>query len=130
MYEKLSDTITRIVEFTNKHRISANFHIHSVGDLRGNNKMPDEYWAKFEKYAGVYLIFNSGSKSIHYIGMSKVDTGNRLYHWLFGKGNKVYEAINDSDLVLSVVLKDQSYMSPALESYLIDKLNPEINTRK
>ena len=128
MYEELSNTITEIVEFTNKHRINASFHIHTVGDLQGENKVPDEYWAKFEKHAGVYVFFNCDGESVYYIGMSEIDTGNRLANWLFNE-NKVYNAISSSDLILSVVLKNQPYMSPALESYLILKLQPVLNIK-
>ena len=60
--------------------------------------------------------------------MSEVDTGSRLFHWIF-KDNKVSNAIRKEDMVLSVVLKHQPYMSPALESYLIKELKPKLNAR-
>lgn len=129
MYKELSNTITKIVAFTNEHRIDAEFHIHTVGTLGGDHKTaPDDYWAKFEKNAGVYVFCSSDGNSIHYVGMSEMDTGNRLYNWLFNE-NKVHRAISSADLVLSVVLKDQPYMSPALESYLIAKLKPVLNVK-
>ncbi len=130
MYEKLSNTITRIVQFTNEHKIVADFHIHSVGDLKGKNGCPDTYWAKFEKHAGVYLLLNCDDKTVHYIGMSQTDTGSRLYKWLFKENNNINKAVSASDLVLSVVLKKQPYMSPALESYLISKLKPTLNKKR
>ena len=128
MYKELSNTITTIVEFTNKHRIDAIFHMHSVGDLQGENGIPNKYWAKFEKKSGVYVLLKYGGELIHYVGMSENDTGTRLYNWLF-KENKINNVITPSDLVLSVVLENQSYMSPALESYLITKLKPALNIR-
>ena len=128
MYSHLSEVITEIVNFTNKHQIEAEFHIHTVGDLQGKNGVPDEFWAKFEGSAGVYLIFDNTESGIHYIGMSEKATGARLFQWMF-KDNKVKDAIAVTDLVLSVVMKEQFYMAPALESYLIDNLSPKLNKR-
>ena len=55
MYSELSKALNEVVSFTNKHRITAKFNIHSVGDLQGKNGTPDIYWATFEKKAGVYI---------------------------------------------------------------------------
>jgi|GEM_PF-1551955 len=126
MYGLLSTTITEIVRFTNEHRIDANFHIHTAGDLQGHNGLPDEYWAKFEKFAGVYVFFSADGKQVRYVGMSEKDTGGRLFQWLYTQ-NKVNDSLTSNDLVLSIVLKQQPYMSPALESFLIAKLNPQLN---
>ena len=123
---KLSDTITKIVQFTNKHRIEAKFHIHTIGQLTEGT--PDEHWARFEKHAGVYVIFNYQRDAVHYVGMSEVDTGSRLFNWIF-RDNKVSNAIDKEDMVLSIVLKHHPYMSSALESYLIKELDPKLNAR-
>lgn len=128
MYSELSRAITEIVRFTNQHRIEAEFHIHTVGDLEGAAGVPDEHWARFEKRAGLYAIFDCRGGAVHYAGMSEADTGSRLFGWVF-KDNKVSEATGSDDLVLSVVLERQPYMSPALESYLIKALRPTLNRR-
>lgn len=128
MYVELSRAITEIVSFTNQHRIDAEFHIHTAGQLQGANGIPDKYWARFEKRAGVYIIFNSSEGGVHYVGMSQQDTGSRLYGWMY-KSNKVNTAVEESDLVLSVVLGEEAYMSPALEAYLIKKLEPNLNAK-
>ena len=128
MYSHLSSVITEIVSFTNKHQFEADFHIHTVGDLQGTNGSPDDFWARFEGRAGVYLIFDNTENGIHYIGMSEKDTGTRLFQWMY-KDNKVNSAVNNTDLVLSVVMPKQSYMAPALESYLINNLSPKLNKR-
>ena len=126
MFKAISQAITEVVQFTNKHRIDAEFHVHTVGQLQGHTGVPDEYWERFEKRAGVYVFFDRQKDSVHYVGMSKWDTGTRLFGWLF-KPNKVSEALHSEDLVLSVVLENEPYMSPALESFLIDRLKPSLN---
>lgn len=128
MFVEVSRTLTEIVRFTNRHRIDAEFHLHTVGQLQGETEVPDPYWAKFEKYPGVYLIFDVSQSAVRYIGMSERDTGSRLYRWLF-KENKVNDVLQSGDIVLSVVLREQFYMAPALESYLIQKLRPVLNVR-
>ncbi|KIP67342.1 hypothetical protein SN10_21120 [Vibrio harveyi] len=126
MFQKLSETINEVVSFTNQHRIKAKFNIHQVGDLRNDN--PDKLWASFEKKPGVYVLFSVAENTVHYVGMSERDVGTRLYGWLF-KENKVNEALADKDLVLTINLSEEPYMSPALESFLIGKLNPVLNVR-
>ncbi len=128
MYTQLSNVITEIVKFTSQHKIEADFHIHTVGDLQGENGVPDECWAKFEGHAGVYIIFDNAEVKIHYIGMSEKDIGTRLFQWMY-KDNKVKDVINKTDLVLAVVIPDQFYMAPALESFLISTLSPTLNKR-
>lgn len=128
MYKELSQAITEIVRFTNKHRIEADFHIHTAGQLQGEEGVPDKYWARFEKRAGVYLIFDCSAGGVYYVGMSKRDTGSRLYGWMY-ESNRVNEAVTEEDLVLSVVLESEPYMSPALESFLIDKMEPKLNKK-
>lgn len=128
MYVELSRAITEIVRFTNEHRIDAEFHIHTAGQLQGANGTPDAYWARFEKRPGVYVIFDVRKMDVHYVGKSEQDTGSRLYEWMY-MDNKVSDAVDKEDLVLSVVLEKQPYMSPALESYLIGKLSPTLNVR-
>ena len=91
--------------------------------------LPDEYWARFEKCAGIYVIFDCQIDAVHNVGMSRQDTGNRLYQWVF-KENKIDDALSPNDLILSVVLENHWYMSPALESYLIDSLKPSLNSRR
>jgi hypothetical protein len=114
MFAELSSTINKVVKFTNKHYIDADFHINEVGALKGEQGTPDHLWAKFEKAAGVYMLFNTEDSKIHYIGMSEKDVGTRLDQWLFKK-NKVNDVLNNNDLVLTISLKKQSDMSPALE---------------
>ena len=122
MYDSLSSAITEIVRFTNEHQIEAEFYIHSIGQLKGD--VPDSFWARFEKRPGVYLLFGSTGHALRYIGMSQRDTGTRLFGWLFR--NRLGDEVDHEDLVLSVVLQ-QEYMAPALESFLISKLNPALN---
>lgn len=128
MYSQLSNAITEVVKFTNKHQIEAEFHIHTVADLQGDNGIPDEFWARFEMFAGVYIFFDNEHGAVHYVGMSECSTGTRVAKWLFEE-NKVSEALADTDLILSVVLAEESYMAPALESYLISKMSPKLNAR-
>lgn len=128
MYEEISQAITEIVRFTNGHSIEAEFHIHTAGQLQGDEGVPDKYWARFEERAGVYVIFDCDDGGVYYIGMSKRDTGSRLYGWMY-ESNRVNEAVGKNDLVLSVVLENEPYMSPALESYLIDKMDPSLNKK-
>lgn len=101
---------------------------HTVGELRNATEMQGQYWATFQKKAGVYCIFEQQGATIRYIGMSERDTGTRLYHWFFNE-NKVSAVLADDDIVLSVVLEEQPYMAPALEAYLITKLKPILNVR-
>jgi excinuclease UvrABC nuclease subunit len=129
MFDKLSKTMTEVVRFSNKHTIDADFRIYSVDDLKGNNGIPDNLWAEFEKDAGVYVFLSSDGKAVHYVGMSESDLGTRLSNWLF-EDNKVNNVILGSDIILIIVLKNQKYMSPALESYLIPKLLPKLNVQK
>ncbi|MEZ9357842.1 hypothetical protein AB4342_02620 [Vibrio breoganii] len=128
MFQYLSKTINEVVSFTNKHRINAKFNIHQVADLLGDNGSPDKLWASFEKQAGVYVLISTTASKVHYVGMSEKDIGSRLYYWLF-KENKVQEALSNKDIVLTINLKDQSYMSPALESFLISSLSPDLNVK-
>ena len=90
--------------------------------------MLTHYWGTFEKKPGVYCVFREQGGTVWYIGMSERDTGTRLYEWLFKK-NKLSSVLADEDVVLSVVLKEQWYMAPALESYLIAHLQPALNVR-
>ena len=128
MYVELSRAVTEVARFMKRHQIEAEFHIHTVGQLQGTSGIPDPYWARFEKRPGVYVLFNCQGGAVHYVGMSQRDTGSRLYGWVF-QPNKVNEALAQDDLVLSVVMEDQSYMSPALESCLIRELRPTLNVR-
>lgn len=120
--------LTEIVRFTNRHRIDAVFHLHTIDQLRTSSDLQAEYWRRFEKNAGVYSIFERRGDAVRYVGMSERDTGSRLFGWLF-KENKVSAALSDEDIVLSVVLADEPYMAPALESYLIAQLAPALNVR-
>lgn len=120
-------TISLIEGFAVEHRFDVSMHQHSVADLRGLNGVPDQCWNTFEGEAGVYIIADPCSSSTHYIGMSTIGTGDRMHQWMF-KDNRVSRGISDADIVLSVVTADHNYMAPALELYLIKKLNPSINT--
>jgi len=136
MLDNLALTITTVAEFTNKHLISSEFHIQSVGELwgnDGNDKRRDATWAKFEKKGGVYCIMSPKSSDLKYVGMSQSDTGQRLFKWLFpskSEKNPLSTSLKSSDIVLSIVLADEPYMSPALESYLIAKIQTIFNSRK
>lgn len=123
----IEKVISLVEEFAALHRFDVSMFQHSVSDLRGLNGVPDKYWATFEGHSGVYLIADSLSSSIHYIGMSTKGAGGRMYKWLF-EDNKVSRKIADTDIVLSVVTANHNYMAPALELYLIQKLNPSVNT--
>ncbi len=129
----LSRAFTLIVEFVNSNRIQPEFHIHSVAELTNEEYDVPKNWETFEKFAGVYCFFDQAAERTKYIGMSQKDTGDRLFHWLFPKGeskSKVQEAVEDSDLVVSIVLKTDNHMAPALESFLIGKLKPELNSKR
>lgn len=135
MLENLAKIITAVAKFTNKHFISSEFHIQSVGELWGEfgDEERDASWAKFEKRGGVYCIMSSDSSIVKYIGMSQSDTGQRLFQWLFpykSQKKELSNSLESDDLILSIVLADEPYMSPALESYLIAKINPKYNQRK
>ena len=129
MYSELSKALNEVVSFTNKHRITAKFNIHSVGDLQGKNGTPDIYWATFEKKAGVYILLDVASENSHYIGMSESDIGTRLYNWLY-KENNIKNAVTEKDIVFTINLTDEPYMSRALEAFLIERLNPILNKRR
>jgi len=128
---ELSNTINEVVRFTNLHNIEAVFQINSVKDLLEGGDNQDERWRKFEKKAGVYLFIPTEEQAIHYIGMSEKDVGTRVFQWLV-KENKVSNEIKDKKkhTVLTISLENQPYMSPALESYLITKLEPKLNIMK
>jgi hypothetical protein len=128
MNKELSNTINKVVEFTNKHRIDAMFNINTVDDLTGGHECQNGLWSGFEKKAGVYIFMKEAGDSIYYVGMSENDVGTRLYNWLFKK-NKVNDEIHKADIVLTITLKDQPYMSPALESYLIANLETKLNIK-
>ncbi len=136
MFPKLAETITAVANFTNKHLINSEFHIHSVEELWGQgdtDKNRDAAWAKFEKRGGVYCVMSNDASIVKYIGMSQSDTGNRLFQWLFPNDSQKTEFSNSleaRDLVISIVLAEQPYMAPALESYLIDEMSPKYNRRK
>jgi len=114
MLDNLSKTITEVVRFTNMHKIDVEFYMHTAHELQTDDDNQGRNWAKFEKNAGVYCIFDSEGKDTKYIGMSKADTGNRLYYWLF-KSNKINEAICPED---------------ALETYLITEVGTLLNIKK
>lgn len=128
MYRALSKTINEVVRFTNQHRIEASFNIHQVGDLRSDGDETSARWKTFEKNPGVYVIFDVSDRQVHYIGMSEQDIGTRLYSWLF-KENKVNNVLLSTDIILTINLNEESYMSPALESFLIGHLGPSLNIR-
>ncbi len=126
---ELSNTINEVVKFTNQHQIDAVFQISTVDDLIGGHSYQDSLWKKFEKKAGVYILMRAEGKNVHYVGMSEKDIGGRLFGWLF-KENKVNDALVSSDIVLTISLERQPYMSPALESYLIAQLETNLNVMK
>ncbi|MCC6910154.1 MAG: hypothetical protein IT430_19655 [Phycisphaerales bacterium] len=133
MLEKLADTITKITDFTNQHSIAAEFHLHSVSELRNPSDRQADCWRRFEKHPGVYCIFDSTGQAVRYVGMSMCDTGTRLFQWLFPGGRRgpvETSMFVDDDIVLSIVLPKQHYMAPALESFLIDALKPSNNKRR
>ncbi len=125
--DNIEITISLIEKFADKHNFDVNIFQHSVADLRGLNGVPDKYWATFEKTSGVYLIADPLSTSTKYIGMSTKGAGKRMFKWMF-EDNKVSRAVSETDTVLSVVTADHNYMAPALELYLIQKLDPSVNT--
>jgi len=133
MLENLARAITEITTFTNEHRIDAEYHLHRVNELREDTPERNAFWAKFEKRSGVYCILCASGSSAKYIGMSQVDTGSRVFPWIFPRpeqsGTKDNRAVPE-DVVLSVVLERQPYMAPALESYLIARLHPEFNRKR
>lgn len=126
---ELSNTVNEVVKFTNQHQINAVFQINTVDDLTAGHPYQDSLWAKFEGKAGVYILMRAEGQGVHYIGMSEKGIGGRLYGWLF-KPNKVNDAVKSSDIVLTITLEEQSYMAPALESYLISKLETNLNVMK
>ncbi len=125
--DNIEKIISIIEEFAVMHRFDVRIFQHSVADLRGRNEVPDKYWATFERDSGVYLIAEPLTSSAKYIGMSTKGAGKRMYKWMF-EDNKVSRGISETDIVLSVVTADHNYMAPALELYLIQKLNPSLNT--
>jgi len=127
MLDKLSIVLNEVLRFSNKHHADAEFYIHSVEELKDGTTHQDERWTRFEKNAGVYCFFDEDAKKVKYIGMSLKDTGSRLFGWLFIEDSKVNKAISDNDIILHVVLKDDAYIAPALEAYLISKISTELN---
>ena len=133
MRENLAQSLTEITAFTNEHRIDAEFHLHRVNELRDGSETQNLCWARFEKRSGVYCILSADGSKTKYVGMSKVDTGSRVFPWVFPKpapDGATNSKTDDDDVVLSVVLEKQSYMAPALESYLITRLKPEFNKKR
>jgi len=45
------------------------------------------------------------------------------------KENKVNNVLLSTDIILTINLNEESYMSPALESFLIGHLGPSLNIR-
>ena len=129
MYTELSRTLNEVLAFSNKHCIEAVFNIHTAGDLRRDSENIAEYWATFEKGAGVYIIINVVESNTHYVGMSQSDIGGRIVEWLFSD-NKVNEAVSNEDIVLTINLPQEKYISPALESFLIERLSPILNKKR
>jgi len=126
---ELTNAINTVVNFTNLHRIEAVFQINTKKDLLNGGKSQDERWSKFEKKAGVYLFIPENDEGIQYIGMSEKDVGSRVHQWLI-KDNKVSRVTEPNDIILTISLDKQPYMSPALESYLISHLDTKLNIMK
>ncbi|MEZ9229589.1 hypothetical protein AB4259_00705, partial [Vibrio amylolyticus] len=132
MNKELSNTINEVVAFTNLHKIDATFQINTVVSLKDGGDLQNDRWAQFEKKAGVYLLIpavESDNEGVYYIGMSEKCVGGRVHQWLTKK-NKVNDVIEPEDIVLTISLSEQPYMSPALESYLINKLVTRLNVMK
>ena len=135
MFDKILKVFSAIIEFSNLHTIEAAYHLHRLGELKGGSDHQDKNWAKFEGKSGVYCIFDSEGEKLKYIGMSQSDTGSRLFQWLFPKTeielHEVQQAVKDDEntLILSIALPSHDYMAPALESFLIEKLKPELNKK-
>ncbi len=129
MLENLANIMTEVMAFTNNHKIEAEFHLYYIRELQDKSDSQAEYWARFEKNAGVYCIFDSKESHTKYIGMSEKDTGSRLFYWLF-KENKLAEKLLKDDIILSIVLRKEPYMASALETYLIREIPTLHNVRK
>jgi arginine/lysine/ornithine decarboxylase len=128
-YEKISDVLTAVIHFTNQHAININVYIFTVSELRDYSDKQSTYWSKFESLACTYCFFSNKENKLIYIGMSKGNSGSRIYHWLFDE-NKIKKKFQKEDIILLISFPEQNYMSPALESYLINKFNPEFNIKK
>ncbi len=129
----LSNVLTEVVNFTNKHNIEIQLNLFHRNEL-DSDKVQDQVkqsanWARFEKQAGTYCFFCEAEDSIEYIGMSMSNTGARMFNWLF-KDMKIKDKQSPDDLVLIVTFIDQHYMAPALESYLIERFEPVHNREK
>lgn len=132
MLECLSQVMTEVIKFTNRHSIDAKIHVHSVSELRGDNEIPDDFWKKFETYGGVYCFFSENQNEIKYIGMSCSSTGNRLSRWLFttkSSETDLTRSLVPNDFILSIVLADEPYMAPSLEKFLLVKFETSFNAR-
>ena len=75
------------------------------------------------------MLMPANGHEVHYIGMSQRKVGSRLFKWLY-EVNKVQKVLKKSDVVLIVSLDSQPYMSLALESYLISKLETRLNIKR
>jgi len=129
LYTEFSRILNEVVAFTNKHCIDAIFNVHSIGELRNKSEAQAANWKTFEREAGVYLFIDVSEQNTHYIGMSESDIGGRIYSWL-SKESHVNNAAVDEDIVLTINLTEEKYMSRALEAFLIEKLNPVLNKRR
>lgn len=128
-YEKLSQTLTNIMDFTRKHQIQSELLFFTYEELRKQSEQQDEYWAKFENYGATYCFFNLTDNALVYVGKSLNNSGNRLFHWIFQDKDKVNDRISNDDIILVCAFPEENYMSSALESYLIHTCKPERNKR-
>lgn len=116
-------------KFSKKHKFTYKMHIFKKKDLWDNANANEEHlnWAKFEKKPGVYII--STNNEVVYVGMSNVDTGNRLFSH-FTNEQKLAEITDESDIAVLEFPKKYNSLTSALESFLIDKYSPVLNKTK
>ena len=89
-------------------------------------------WNEWEKESGIYYFSEKGS--IVYVGRALPSTGlgSRVYDQINASGDPKWDRIiNNHQVIVGIVCisEEMWYMTSSLELYLIDKLNPEFNTR-
>lgn len=124
----LNKVLRNARRFAWKHNFRFKKHVFKKGDLWNseNEDQENRNWATFEKLPGVYVL--ADSKEILYIGMSGLNTGQRLFtHFTNEEKIKMFSV--NTDIAVMSFSEHNRFMVTALESYLISCHKPTLNKR-
>jgi len=122
--------MTKITEFTNKHNVEMEFHLHYVKDLRDSSdkKKQNSNWIPFQiksgsKKPGLTCIFGDQTNKLNggNIRTHSTDIGAPMSNAL-SKENKNKDGFlfNDNDFVLSIIMEKEHYMPASLKNHIKD----------